>query len=274
LLADARHIVDSRLVGLLARARLAWPELMVSDEAFAAAVTSAVGDAPDIGAAIDERAIEDLYLAQACATGATPALAAFGVMCDAALRAGLRQMNLADDVIDDVLHEVRTKLFVAMTGAPKILSYSGRAALKSWTRTVATRIAVDRLRAREATTSEDDVLEHLADSADDPELAHLRTRYTTELKLAFEAALATLDVRERNVLRHHFIDRLTLDEVGALYGVHKATASRWLEAARTALSKRTRAHFQGAVHVMPSELESIMRLVQSHVDLSLSRVLA
>jgi RNA polymerase sigma-70 factor (ECF subfamily) len=139
---------------------------------------------------------------------------------------------------------------------------------------VAARIAVDRLRSREVTTSEDEVLEQLADWSDGPELAHVRARYTSELKLAFEAALATLDVRERNVLRHHFIDRLALDEVGALYGVHKATASRWLEAARTTLSKRTRAHFQGRVQVMPSELESIMRLVQSHVDLSLSRVLS
>ena len=182
-------------------------------------------------------------------------------------------MNLAADAIDDVLHEVRTKLFVG-DGAPRIATYSGRAALASWVRTIATRVAIDRLREHEAGPGDSGVLDALPDVSDGPELAHFRATYHVELKAAFEEALATLEVRERNLLRQHFVDNLTLDDIGALYGVHKTTAFRWLEAARTALSKRTRACFQQRVKALPEELDSILRLLQSHVDLSLSRVLA
>jgi len=263
--------MDAAVRAALERGRRAWPELVVDEAMFATVIASSVGGVAD---AVDELAIEDLYLAQACATAAPAALAAFSASCDAALAGGLRQLGLADDVVEEVLHETRTKLFVAIAGHPKIATYSGHAALKTWTRTVATRVAIDRIRAREDMTSDDHILDKLPDAADTPDLAHLRATYQAELKGAFEEALATLDVRERNVLRLHFIDRLTIDEIGALYAVHKTTAFRWLEAARTALAKRTRSGFQQRVKVLPAELDSIVRLVQSHVDLSLSRVLA
>jgi RNA polymerase sigma-70 factor, ECF subfamily len=130
------------------------------------------------------------------------------------------------------------------------------------------------MRTRDESSSDSRVLDQLPDAADGPELAHLRALYAGELKQAFEEAIASLEVRERNVLRHHFIDRLNVEEIGALYGVHKSTAYRWLETARTVLAKRTRAGFNRRVQVRPSELDSIVRLVQSHVDLSLSRLLA
>ena len=267
----SRADLDPAVAAALARARAAWPELAVDDAAFAAAIAAAVADAADPGAAVAELAIEDLYLAQACATGAKAALDAFGRRCDPAVLAALRQLGLAADAVDDLLHEVRTKLFVG-DGAPRIATYSGRAALPSWARTIATRAAVDRLRKQPA-ASDDEVLEALPDLADGPELAHFRQTYRVELKAAFEAALGTLEVRERNVLRHHYVDQLTLDDIGALYGVHKATVSRWLESARTALAKRTRAGFQLRVPMRPEELDSVLRLLQSHIDLSLSRVL-
>jgi RNA polymerase sigma-70 factor (ECF subfamily) len=254
-----------------AAGRAAWPDLEVARDRFAAAVAHAVRDADDIPAAIAELAAADLYLAQACASSSRGALDAFAAMCDAGVIAALRQMRLAPDQIDELMQDVRTKLFVG-DGA-RIATYSGRAALKSWVRTIATRAAVDRLRKKEPERADDEVLEALPDAVDTPELAHFRETYRAPLKEAFEAALATLDVRERNVLRHHFVDNLTFDEIGALYGVHKSTVFRWIEAARAALSKRMRAEFQQRVHTASGELDSILRLLQSHIDLSLSRVL-
>jgi RNA polymerase sigma-70 factor (ECF subfamily) len=141
-------------------------------------------------------------------------------------------------------------------------------------RTIATRAAIDRVRKRElASDDDDDAVGALPDDADSPELAHFRRKYHVEFKAAFEHALATLAVRDRNVLRHHFVDGLTVEAIGVLYGVHKTTAFRWLEAARTALAKRTRASFQQRVTAMPAEVDSILASLQSHIDLSLSRVL-
>jgi RNA polymerase sigma-70 factor (ECF subfamily) len=262
------------LEGALARGRAAWPQLAVDGATFTAAVARAIDGEPDPAAAIAALAIEDLYLAQACAGGAAAALEAFAATCDATLHGCLRGMSLAADQIEELVQEVRAKLFVAADGPPRIATYSGRAALRSWVRTIATRAAVDRLRKKDETPADDAMLDGIPDRADDPELAHFRRTYHAEFKDAFEEALATLDVRARNVLRHHFVDGLTVDEIGALYGVHKTTAFRWLEAARVALAKRTRAAFAARVKTLPDELDSILRLLQSQIDLSLSRVLA
>jgi RNA polymerase sigma-70 factor, ECF subfamily len=259
------------LRSVMARGRAAWPALTVDDDRLAAAIVTAVNGSDDAETALAGLAADDLYLAQACALGAPTALAAFTAMCDRPVMASLAQMGLAPDTVDEVMQLMRAKLFAP---PPRIATYSGRASLRSWVRTVATRIAVDRARSAAPVAAEPDVLERVPDLQADPELAHFRARYHDELKVAFEAALATLDVRQRNLLRHHFVDGLTVEAIGALYGVHKTTAFRWLETARTALTKRTRAGFQQRVKALPSELESILRVLQSHIDLSLSRVLA
>ena len=250
---------------LFERGKAAHPQLAVEPDAFAAAVERARRDDPEA-----ELAAEDLYLAQACAGGAPEALAAFDAACGPTILHSLRGMNLRDDVIADITQEVRAKLFVDR----KIASYSGRASLKSWVRTITTRAAVDRLRKPEAEAASDELFVAIPDAAPGPELAHFRARYQAEFKDSFEAALASLEVRERNVLRHHFIDRLAFEDIGALYGVHKTTAFRWLEDARDKLSKRTKHQFQQRVQLPPHEMDSVLRLLQSNIDLSLSRVLA
>jgi RNA polymerase sigma-70 factor, ECF subfamily len=122
-------------------------------------------------------------------------------------------------------------------------------------------------------TPPDEAFEGFPDHAASPELEHFRRAYRAEFKAAFEAALASLEVRERNVLRQTFVDGLSTEQIGVLYDVHKTTAFRWLDAARDKLNKRTRNEFLQRVKVMPAELEAILRLVQSQLDLSLSRVL-
>lgn len=250
---------------LFERGRAAHPQLAVAREAFDAVVARALADDPDA-----ELAAEDIYLAQACAAGAPGAIEAFDAACGATILHSLRAMGLRDDTIADITQDVRAKLFV--TGG-KIGSYSGRAKLTSWVRTIATRAAVDKLRKPQSELASDEVLAAMPDAAPGPELDHFRARYHAEFKEAFEAALASLEVRERNVLRHHFIDRLAFDDIGALYGVHKTTAFRWLEDAREKISKRTKNHFQERVQLPPGEMESVLRLLQSNLDLSLSRVL-
>ena len=268
----APAVLDVALAGALERGRVAWPQLVVDDEAFVLAIARGIREAPEPVLAISELALEDLYLAQACATGAQLALEAFATTCAPTLAGSLRQMGLAGHVIDELTQEVHAKLFVGTP--PRIATYTGRAALRSWVRTVATRAAVDRLRKPDTVALEDELVDRLSDPGRGPDLEYFRATYRLEFKQAFEEALATLDVRERNLLRHHFVDELTTEQIGTLYGVHKTTAFRWLEAARTALSKRTRTGFQQRLKLLPTELDSILAMLQSQIDLSLSRVLA
>jgi RNA polymerase sigma-70 factor (ECF subfamily) len=273
--ADTLHgqEIDAAVQRALARGRAAWPRLSVDEAKLVTILVEAARGASDVNAAIGELAVEDLYLAQACAAGAREALQAFETTCGTGWIASLRQMGLAHDVVDELVQQVRMKLFVPTDGPPKIATYSGRASLRSWVRTVATRAAVDRLRI-ERPAGDNEALERIADVQADPALDQLRAKYQSELKVAFEAALATLDVRERNLLRHHFVDGLTHEQIGALYGVHKSTAFRWVEAARAKLSKRSRVEFQQRVSVMPGEVDSVLRALQSHIDLSIGRILA
>jgi RNA polymerase sigma-70 factor (ECF subfamily) len=259
-------------------ARAAWPALAAAEvvrlDAWIAAIAGAIGDAAAPHAVLAELHAADLYLAQACATGDARAVAAFEAGYADAMRISLRTMGLADDVIADVAQDVRAKLLLG--DAPRIASYGGRASLKTWVRTVATRAAVSRLRKREvaAAPGDDAVLAALPAADDGPETRHFRAHYGAELKAAFEAAMAQLAPRERHVLRHHYLDALSIDEIAALYGVHKTTAFRWLEAARATLAKRTHAELRRRVPSTPSELDSIVRVLQSNIELSLPRVLA
>jgi RNA polymerase sigma-70 factor, ECF subfamily len=255
-------------------ARRAWPDLAVRVDAWIAAVAAAIALADDPLAELAALHVADLYLAQACAAGDARAVAAFEGACGDAVRASLRTMGLSDDVIADVAQDVRTKLFVG--GSPRIATYGGRASLRTWVRTVATRAAVSRLRQRAPTAVTDDeaVLAALPTDEPLPDVEHVRAEYGPELKASFEIAMASLAPRERHVLRHHYVDRLAIDEIGALYGVHKTTAFRWLEGARDTLAKRTHAELRRRVPSTPSELASIVRVLQSEIELSLHRVLA
>ena len=258
-------------------ARAARPSVRLAAEAWVRALANGLDPDHGVEQMLDRLGklhTGDVYLAQACATGDTAALAAFETTCRDAIEGSLRAMGLADHVIADIGQDVRRKLLVTGDGGPRIATYSGRAALRTWTRTVATREAVGRMRKRSEVVADEDLLAALPALDDGPEAHHFRERYRDELKQAFEEAMASLTAQQRNVLRHHYIDELTIDEIGALYAVHRTTAFRWLESARATLARRTQHAFQRRIHATPSEMQSIVRLLESNVELSLRRVLA
>jgi RNA polymerase sigma-70 factor, ECF subfamily len=80
----------------------------------------------------------------------------------------------------------------------------------------------------------------------EPEMAFLMKTYKRELTEAFEEALASMPHRDRSVLRHHYVEGLSIDRLGELYQVHRATAARWIARATDALSGRTRDASGGA----------------------------
>jgi RNA polymerase sigma-70 factor (ECF subfamily) len=99
----------------------------------------------------------------------------------------------------------------------------------------------------------------------------MRQRYADAFRGAFEAALAKLDAKDRNVLRFHLVDRLAIDQIGAIHGVHRSTAARWLAGIRERLYRSTRRHLMDELHIGTSELDSILRAIQSRLDASIGR---
>jgi len=125
----------------------------------------------------------------------------------------------------------------------------------------------------EAVADHDDGLIELpAALAGEPE--PMRLRYGAAFKAAFQSAIAALEPRQRLLLKLQFVDDLTVDQIGALYGVHRATAARWVARAREALFDETRRRLATELGLSARQLSSILDVVRSHVDVSLLRVLA
>lgn len=140
----------------------------------------------------------------------------------------------------------------------------------------ATRLALNRLRddgrALPAAPANRELLDS-ADDADDPELQVMKARHGAHFKEAFEVALRSRSIRERNLLRMSVLDRLSVDQIAAAFSVHRATAARWVQAVRATVAARTRQHLCHALRISGPEADSLVRLVRSELDMSLSRLL-
>ena len=76
------------------------------------------------------------------------------------------------------------------------------------------------------------------------------------------------DRKERQNATHR-LDGLTMDAIGGIYQVHRITVVRWMNQARQALAKETRRELSTRLRVDHQELESIMRLIESQMEVSL-----
>ena len=254
--------LDERLAGLIAAGRAAWPGVEVDGAAFAAFLAER-----EAGETLHAA---DLYLACACALGDQTAIAAFLREVVPHIEAAVLGLGADPAQVDEVRAQLVDALLVG--ARPGIATYAGRGQLRSWVRSIAVRMGMRHLgRTRAAGPGGDDALATLAAEVDDPEIEHLKARYGEAFRAAFAAALAALTARQRNLLRQHYLDELTVDQLGALYRVHRATAARWVAAAREALFDDTRGRMIDALGLAPSDYDSLLRLLHSQLDLSIQR---
>jgi len=253
--------VEQRLGSAISRARARYG-LTASDEDLHARLADSGDDISD-----------ELVLAAACIVGDRAALARF----DADYREPLSALvsSIAGSATPDAIQEVWSRLLVATPErpVPRLADYGGHGSLLTWLRVVAAREALSIVRRRREVQVDDDAVFGRLVEAMDPALALIRTRSASEVKSAFEAAIAAATVRERNLLRQHLLDGLSIDELARLYHVHRATAARWLASAREDVWDRTQRTLRERLALTPSELASLLGEVRDWIDLSLERVL-
>jgi RNA polymerase sigma-70 factor (ECF subfamily) len=220
---------------------------------------------------IDGRHVADVYLACALAREDAAALAVFERTTLPAVERGLVGLKLGGDARRELLQVLREKMLVAKG----IEAYDGRAPLAIWLRVCAARLAFREAgRLRRFVEIDDGELAQLAPGVPDPELTYLRRHYGAQFRAAFAHAVQQLAPRERNLLRHAVIDRLGIDQIAAIYHVHRATAARQLERARRALITTTRERMRETLGVSEAELDSILRALASVADVTLRSALA
>ncbi|MDB4961422.1 MAG: polymerase, sigma-24 subunit, subfamily [Myxococcales bacterium] len=270
--------LDRRLWALVAEGRAAWPDLTLDAKDVVAFIARQI--TPDIAeGALDGLRPADLYLAAACAKQLPGAINTFDREYMKEVDIALARMRIGPPRLSDVKQLVRQRLFVGggTAGTPtspgKITEYSGRGDLRRWVRSVAVRTCLNEMRKgkREILVDDDQLIAQHAVSADDPEVEYMKKTYSNEFKAAFSESLGGLGAREQTLLRYHHVDGLNIDEIGAIYRVHRVTAFRWLEKAKEQLVRTTLETLRARLKLPAAELDSVLRMIRSQIHLSLIR---
>lgn len=274
--------LEVALAQIVRLAAEAWPGLAVTADEYIRYVGERVAAEADARTSLAELQTDDLYLACACAKGLPRAIEAFethyrtlvGAIARRKAGPGVDEFALRD--------QLRRHLFVARPQAPAaIAQYSGRGPLGAWLRVTATRTAIGLRREAERERSGRSVERSLghrllsaSSVAADPELELLLRTCQNVLQEALQGSVEDLEPRQRTLLRLSLSDQHSVRQLGGMYGVHHATAARWLRDAHAALIAGVRARLGERLGVQSRELLSLVRAVRSQLDLTLSGALA
>jgi RNA polymerase sigma-70 factor (ECF subfamily) len=208
-------------------------------------------------------------LACACDKQVALALELFERELLAKLAAFVSRIDGSTPFVSELAQVLRAQLFVD----GKIREYSGRGSLEGWLRVVATRLAL-KLKQRGRAAAHVPLPEKLAMQAStgDPELSYLKEHYRKTFAAELSAALAALSPEERAALKLYYLDELTLEQIAGLWGVNPSTVWRRI----TRLQETLLAHLRSRsarLGLPDDELESVLRMVRSRIDISLSGLL-
>jgi RNA polymerase sigma-70 factor (ECF subfamily) len=258
-----------------------WPALTLDSTRFLRYVADRIDDKADVVSALNSLHGPDLYLAFGCASGDARALSAFEERFLPEVAGYIGQIDRSPTFVDEVRQALREKLLVAGHAEgggvqrPKIAEYTGRGALGAWLRVSSVRTALNMRRGvkREIAAPENENTPELRAPGIDPELDYLKTRYKAEFKEVFKTTLESLSSDERTVLRLHYLDGLTLDQIAVAYRVHRSTAARWLAQSREKIVDETKRLLQQRLRANPAEIESLLAVVKSQLDVSIYKFL-
>jgi RNA polymerase sigma-70 factor (ECF subfamily) len=265
--------LEARLADIVHRAAAAWPGVTVSPADFMAHLAQRLGKDAAMDEALDSLQTSDLYLACATWAGQPAAIAAFERTFLREVPAMVARIDAQPAFGDEVTQALRERLLVpdAKGGVNRMGDYSGAGPLGGWVRVAAVRTALNLKRAvrREAGSEREHGLEVRAPELD-PELDYIKIRYAPAFRDAFRQTLAELALEDRTMMRMHYLDGMTIDEIGLLYRVHRATVARRIARARDAVAHHTYRLLRERLAVGESELASLLHLVRSQLDVSLA----
>ena len=264
--------LDPDAVGVLQSAydngRAAWPEVDLDRGRWADFVLQRKGIAilksPAIAA--------DIYLACACLHDVPGALQRFLDAYDATIRSAVRAIDATPTFADEVRQRLAETMFVAFGGkAPRISQYAGKGPLGGWVRSSARRIAL-RLHSQQRPGRNVAVaaVDHKSSTGHSPDVLYIDARHRPEFESALQRAIANLPRRERLLLRLHLLEGLSLSRIAKMQSVTQPTVTRWLQKARDDIVAAMRGALRDRIGVNDSEFESIVGLIGSKLDFSLS----
>jgi RNA polymerase sigma-70 factor (ECF subfamily) len=213
--------------------------------------------------------VEAVLFVEACLAQDPKALAELDALVATTVRALRRRANA--DELDELCQRLRIRLLVPVSGAaPKLALYGGRGSLAGYLRVVALNL-LNRQQAERVDASAGALV--AAADGRDWESQVVRVDQQAQFRQAFQRAVSALTLRQRTLLRLNLLDGLSIDELGPVYAVSRATAARWLAEARQALEQQTRREVASALKLDAHEVERLLASAQQGFQLSLDRAL-
>jgi RNA polymerase sigma-70 factor, ECF subfamily len=213
----------------------------------------------------------DTLLASACAKGDARAIDRFQKEFLSQVPAFIAHISQDSSFVDEVLQRLRERLLVGRPGhACRIAEYKGRGPLGGWLRVSAVRVALDLKREQlvpRTGRADAQAIPH------DIDIDLARRRDGAAFKEAMSEALLSLDPEERTILRLRYVDGLTVEKIGVIYGLHAATIVRRLSASRERVVARVRDLLFVRRKLRARDVDSLAALVESQLELSLTRIL-
>lgn len=249
-----------------ALAQAAWPEFEVPAEGFAEHVFTVLGQ-PAGPEDLGRLHVDELLLVYAVLSGETAALRAFEQRYVHELEGVAARVDAG--TADEVVQRLRDRLLVGPEA--KLRDYAGTGSLRRWLKVATKRQALDLQRGIGRRRESGSVAVDSFASKVDPELDYIKAHYRAEFREAFASAMQDLEPRSRTMLRLHLVHSLSIDEIAPMHQVHRATVARWIARARSELAERTRAELALRLGVETSEVESVIHLIASRMDITVTR---
>ena len=252
---------------MLFEGSLRWPSIKLTPEQYERHCRTICGLRP-----LEElrEYAADIYLCCACAQQDPVAQQVFEREAEPMVRGAVARVCHDGEFVRETLQELWKKLLAGPDS--KVIEYSARGPLQAWLRIAAARLAIDRRRAKNIVEKrETDLGEVMADQGFGPESTLTRVRFCEPFREALHSAIAELPKKERNLLRMHIQGRCSIDQIGRAYGVHRATAARWLEQSKVRIARAVRTRLEVAgTRLTDSEFQSVARVVGGELELGLS----
>jgi RNA polymerase sigma-70 factor (ECF subfamily) len=261
--------IESDLVDrVMAAGKSRWPDLAV-DRAQLARHLREGGVAVDLAAT---SIAGDLYLAYACLTNAPTAVKLFHKTFGQIVTATARQFDRTGALTDELWQRLAELLFVSQADRPpRIAEYRGRGPLGAWVRTCAKRTALRlvKIDGSEILETKEAIAEEIADACDQ-ELALLKSHYGELFRQELLVALSELSAKERTLLQLHLVAGLSTTRIAKMYRQHQSSVSRQLQKATATIFTLVKERLHLRLGVATAELESLLDLARSHIELTLS----
>jgi RNA polymerase sigma-70 factor (ECF subfamily) len=236
------------------RCQRCYPTVQLSFEVFQARVDEILSQQMPIEA-FAKLHHEDLFLALACARGDRVAWEHFADDFVPILRRFAMQACGNSDEGEDLAQEITAKMLGEKN---RLAGYNGRGSLAGWLRVAVSHAAIDRFRRRCRQIPLDDLK---VDPAKSDEAQDLDAHWGPIVSTIVQDALARLAARDRLLLGLYYLRGSPLKDIGRLFRIHEATASRWLEGLRRKIRKRVERELRTKHGLRPSEIPSLWRWV-------------